>query len=84
MRTFDLHVHSAFSEGESTIGQLAKRAEELGYSGICFSEYYEGRAQLEKLKAGIAKAQRKTKRHLTVFAPSAMKKLVKTTTIWKV
>ncbi len=61
MRFFDLHVHSAFSEGESTIGQLAKRAKELGYSGICFSEYYEGRAQLEKLKAEIAKAQRKTK-----------------------
>jgi len=61
MRFFDLHVHSAFSEGESTIEQLAKRAEELGYSNICFSEYYEGRAQLEKLKAEIAKAQRKTK-----------------------
>lgn len=61
MRTFDLHIHSAFSEGESTIEQLAKRAKELGYSGICFSEYYEGRAQLEKLKAEIAKAQQKTK-----------------------
>jgi len=61
MRFFDLHVHSAFSEGESTIEQLAKRADELGYRGICFSEYYEGRAQLEKLKAEIAKAQRKTK-----------------------
>lgn len=61
MKFFDMHVHSAFSEGESTIEQLAKRARELGYSGICFSEYYEGRAQLEKLKAKIAKAEQKTK-----------------------
>jgi len=61
MKFFDMHVHSAFSEGESTIEQLAKRAKELGYSGICFSEYYEGRAQLEKLKAEISKAEQKTK-----------------------
>lgn len=61
MKFFDLHVHSAFSEGESTIEQLAQHAKELGYAGICFSEYYEGRAQLEKLKAEIAKAARKTK-----------------------
>lgn len=57
MRFFDLHVHSAFSEGESTIEQLAQRAKYLGYSGICFSEYYEGRARLEKLKAEIAQVQ---------------------------
>lgn len=61
MKFFDLHIHSAFSEGESTIEQLAERAKGLGYSGICFSEYYEGRAQLEKLKAEIAKARQKTK-----------------------
>lgn len=59
MKFFDLHVHSAFSEGESTIEQIAQRAKELGYSGICFSEYYEGRARLEKLKAEIAKALEK-------------------------
>jgi ribonuclease P/MRP protein subunit RPP1 len=61
MKFFDFHVHSAFSEGESTIEQIAERAKELGYSGICFSEYYEGRARLEKLKVEIAKAQQKTK-----------------------
>jgi ribonuclease P/MRP protein subunit RPP1 len=55
MKCFDLHVHSAFSEGESTIEQLAERAKELGYTGICFSEYYEGKPQLEKLKAETAK-----------------------------
>ncbi|MCX6820688.1 MAG: PHP domain-containing protein [Candidatus Aenigmarchaeota archaeon] len=60
MKFFDLHVHSAFSEGESTIPQLAQRAKELGYAGICFSEYFEGRARLEQLKAEIAKAQRES------------------------
>jgi len=60
MKFFDLHVHSAFSEGESTIPQLAQRAKELGYAGICFSEYFEGRARLEQLKAEVAKAQRES------------------------
>jgi len=67
MKFFDLHVHSAFSEGESTIEQLAQRAKELGYSGICFSEYYEGRARLEKLKAEIAKARRKVGKDIEIF-----------------
>lgn len=54
MRYFDLHVHSAFSEGESTIEQLAKMAKQLGFSGICFAEYFSGRHQLKKLRKQIA------------------------------
>jgi ribonuclease P/MRP protein subunit RPP1 len=61
MKSYDMHIHSTFSEGESTIEQFAIRAKELGYRGICFSEFYEGRAQLEKLKAEIANIQQKTK-----------------------
>jgi len=60
MKFFDMHVHSAFSEGESTIEQIAERAKELGYSGICFSEYFENRQQLERLKKEIAKAEKKS------------------------
>ena len=60
MKFFDMHVHSAFSEGESTIEQIARRAKDLGYNGICFSEYYEDRPQLERLKKEIAKAEKKT------------------------
>lgn len=60
MKFFDMHVHSAFSEGESSVMQLAGRAKELGYAGICFSEYFEGRARLEQLKAEVAKAQEAT------------------------
>ena len=60
MKAYDLHVHSTFSEGESTVLQFAEQAKTLGYAGICFSEFYEGRAHLEKLKAEIAKAEKKS------------------------
>ena len=60
MKFYDMHVHSTFSEGESTVLQFAEQAKALGYAGICFSEFYEGRAHIEKLKAEIAKAQQKT------------------------
>lgn len=59
MKTYDLHVHSVFSEGESSLEQLAEMARRLGYSGICFAEYYEGEKQLKKLKDEIAKIERK-------------------------
>lgn len=60
MKFFDMHVHSTFSEGESTVEQFALRAKELGYAKICFSEFYEGRAWFEKIKAEISKAERKS------------------------
>lgn len=60
MKFYDMHVHSTFSEGESTVEQFATQAKALDYTAICFSEFYEGRAHLEKLKAEIAKAQKKT------------------------
>lgn len=55
-----MHVHSTFSEGESTGEQFAMQAAALGYTAICLSEFYEGRASLEKLKAEIAKAEKKS------------------------
>jgi ribonuclease P/MRP protein subunit RPP1 len=60
MKFFDMHVHSTFSEGESTVMQFADMAKQLGYSGICFSEFYEGRAHFEKIKAEAAKAEQKS------------------------
>jgi len=59
MNFFDLHVHSAFSEGESSIEQLAAMAKELGYSGICFSEYYKNENQIKKLYYEIEKVKQK-------------------------
>jgi len=59
MQFFDLHVHSAFSEGESSIEQLAAMAKELGYKGICFSEYYKNENQIKKLYYEIENARQK-------------------------
>jgi ribonuclease P/MRP protein subunit RPP1 len=59
MQTFDLHVHSAFSGGESSLEQLASTAKLLGYRGICFAEYYEGESQLKKLKEEIERVNQK-------------------------
>ncbi|MBI1978762.1 MAG: PHP domain-containing protein [Candidatus Aenigmarchaeota archaeon] len=58
MKFFDLHVHSAFSGGTSSLEQLASTAKELGYTGICFAEYFQNENQLKKLKEEIAKASR--------------------------
>ncbi|MEM0243556.1 MAG: RNase P subunit p30 family protein [Candidatus Aenigmatarchaeota archaeon] len=36
---YDLHVHSTFSGGESTLEEIVKTAKELGYKGIGFISY---------------------------------------------
>jgi ribonuclease P/MRP protein subunit RPP1 len=58
MKFYDLHVHSAFSEGESTVAELASRARELGYAGICFSEYFSSERRLGELRSEIARVQK--------------------------
>ena len=52
MKFFDFHVHSAFSEGESSLEELASMAKKLGYKGICFTAY-----PLSKNEEGILKAE---------------------------
>lgn len=59
MNYFDLHVHSAFSEGSSSLGQLATAAKELGYKGLCLAEYYKNDEQIKKLKTEIEKIEQK-------------------------
>ena len=59
MRYFDLHVHSAFSGGQSSIEQLSATAKELGYHGICFSEYFQGEQRLKGLKEEVARVGNK-------------------------
>jgi len=56
---YDLHIHSAFSEGESSLEELASTAKALGYKGICFAEYYEGKNQIKKLQGEIKKVKQK-------------------------
>jgi ribonuclease P/MRP protein subunit RPP1 len=55
-----LHLHSAFSSGQSSIDQLAETAKSLGYAGLCFSAYFEGDSQIKKLKEEIARVKNKT------------------------
>ncbi len=59
MKVFDLHIHSAFSEGTSSIEQLASTAKQLGYTGICFAEYFKNLNQIKKLYEEIGKVKRK-------------------------
>ena len=61
MNYYDFHIHSAFSEGESTIEQIAKRAKLLGFKGICFAEYFKNEKQINQLKQEIKKISQKEK-----------------------
>lgn len=58
MNCFDLHMHSAFSGGESSLEQLAKTAKQLGYRGICFVFYYQDENQKEILLAEIERIKK--------------------------
>lgn len=58
MKFFDLHVHSAFSGGESSLEEIAKTAKLLGYHGICLVFYYQDEKQKEMLEAEIEKLKK--------------------------
>ena len=58
MKVYDLHVHSEFSEGESTLNQLADTAKALGYTGMCFVSYWNGKNQMEKERQEIEKVSK--------------------------
>jgi len=78
---FDMHVHSAFSEGESSLKEIATQAKMLGYKGICFAEYFQGKEKMEELKREIEVAAKEAK--IKIFLgfearnPNELKKLVK-------
>lgn len=55
MQAYDLHVHSTFSGGESTLEQLVDAAKALGYKGICFVSYPLEKREVEILKAEIGR-----------------------------
>ena len=59
MKFFDLHLHSAFSGGESSLEQLASTSKQLGYKGICLTEYFENENQIKKLQVEIEKVKQK-------------------------
>jgi len=59
MLYFDMHIHSSFSGGESSLEQLATTAKQLGYKGICFVEYYRNNEQIKMLQKEIEKVKQK-------------------------
>ncbi|MEM5879184.1 MAG: RNase P subunit p30 family protein [Candidatus Aenigmatarchaeota archaeon] len=58
MKFFDLHIHSAFSGGESSLEELARTAKLLGYSGVCFVFYYQDETQKDILLAEIERIKK--------------------------
>ena len=61
MQAYDLHVHSAFSGGESSLEQLAKTAKQLGYGGVCLVFYYKDKRQKDIILAEIEKLKKQIK-----------------------
>ncbi len=59
MQVYDLHVHSSFSSGTSSLEQLAETAKKLNYSGFCFVEYFENDEQIKKRYSEIQKVSEK-------------------------
>lgn len=58
MNFYDLHLHSEFSEGESSVEDFAKRAKILGFRGICFATYYKDKKQIDRLKRRAIEASK--------------------------
>lgn len=58
MQAFDMHVHSSFSGGESSLEQLASMAKQLGYRGICFTAYPISKREESILKAEIERVKK--------------------------
>ncbi len=59
MNFYDFHVHSEFSEGESSIEEIAKRAKLLGYKGICFTTYLDDKNKIKKTKEIVFELSKK-------------------------
>ncbi len=59
MAFYDLHLHSEFSEGKSSVEDFAKRAKVLGFRGICFATYYKDRKRVDRLKKRATEISKK-------------------------
>lgn len=61
VKFYDFHVNPEFSEGESSLEEMAKRAKLLDFSGICLVEEFKKKNQIESLKKQISEVSKKTK-----------------------
>src|SRR5438309_10712205 len=55
MKSYDLHVHSIFSEGKNTLEEFVDFAKMLGYQGFCIVAYFKGADQIKELRQEIDK-----------------------------
>lgn len=53
MKFFEMHVHSNFSEGFSSLEEICSTLKFLGYKGFCFSIYPEKFSELEKIYKSV-------------------------------
>ena len=59
MNYYDFNVHSEFSEGESSLEEIAERVKLLGYKGFCFTSHFKDKNQIELLKEKTSKVFKK-------------------------
>jgi len=59
MKFYDLHIHSEFSGGTSSLEQLAEMVQNLNYFGFCFTSFFKNDAQIKKLETEIERIKRK-------------------------
>lgn len=78
MRAYDLHLHSSFSSGISSLEELVSTAKELGYTGICFSEYFKNDEQIKKLEEETKKLEEELKIEIFIgFEARSVRELFK-------
>src|SRR3989344_9383683 len=61
MRFVDLDIQSNLSSGTSSIEEIAKFAEQLGFSSIVICDVWQGMGKLRELKEKITEAQKLVK-----------------------
>jgi ribonuclease P/MRP protein subunit RPP1 len=55
MKFFDLHVKTKFSNGENSIEEMVRFAEDLGYHGLAICDNFESLEKLKQMKHEISK-----------------------------
>ena len=59
MNYYDFHVHSDFSEGKSSVEDIAGRAKLLGFKGICFATYFKDKHKIKTLREKASEISKK-------------------------
>jgi len=78
MNYYDFNVHSEFSEGESSLEEIAKRAKLMDYKGFCFTSYFKDKKQIEILKEKTSKVSKKIRIEIYIgFEARTIDELVK-------